>query len=376
MTNHSTVLRKTDQGAAGGCRPEEPLYLRVVNCVEDRFRRGDFGHNGRLYSIAELKRIFGVSAMTAVRAMGELKQRGVIRSIKGKGSFFCRTPRPEIRRSTSMRMRKVTVLSTSPDFFRSGFQMEICQGIEEEAVKRQLRLRTEYLPEDNLPGVGTASLTMEPDEGLVMIGANFNRTMVDLLWQMMGRAALVDAIISSATCVATDNLDGMRQLIDHLRKLGHRRVILGFAHPQSPNPTNENERSAAFGFLVRDRGLDGLMLRAEDHRSILERIQARNGATAVLFTQDDPALEFMVKARHAGLRVPEDVSVTGFDGFSAQAKASQLTTLEINRREMGRLAVRAIADQARVMGAVTPWRRVPGCLRKGASAAPPKRKNG
>jgi len=74
------------------------------------------------------------------------------------------------------------------------------------------------------------------------------------------RTVWIDAAYAYVHCVLTDNLGGVRELLDHLQQLGHQRFLLVSEDPRSPNPTNENERAAAFQHLARERDLTGEIL--------------------------------------------------------------------------------------------------------------------
>ena len=68
--------------------------------------------------------------------------------------------------------------------------------------------------------------------------------------------------------------------------------------------------------------------------------------TAVLAGTDIVAAGAMQALRAAGLRVPEDVSITGYDDIPLASQLTpQLTTVHVPYEEMGRVALRAVADR-------------------------------
>lgn len=70
-----------------------PLYEQVANLLEDRIRAGELGVDDRLIAERELAEYFGVSYSTVRRAMEELRDRGTVSTVHGKGTYVVRVPR-------------------------------------------------------------------------------------------------------------------------------------------------------------------------------------------------------------------------------------------------------------------------------------------
>ena len=81
--------------------------------------------------------------------------------------------------------------------------------------------------------------------------------------------------------------------------------------------------------------------------SALELLRRRRPPTAIFATSDAQALGALAAARESGLAVPRDLSVVGFDGLPLMAWSSPpLTTIQTPMADMGRMAVRTLADLA------------------------------
>ncbi len=65
----------------------EPLYRRVKRHILERIDSGSLGEGAQVPSENELTRLFGVSRMTAHRALSELTKEGILRRVQGAGSF-------------------------------------------------------------------------------------------------------------------------------------------------------------------------------------------------------------------------------------------------------------------------------------------------
>ena len=152
--------------------------------------------------------------------------------------------------------------------------------------------------------------------------------------------------------VDVDNVEGARLAVGHLLDLGHRRVGLIGSDPSSTSwPERERGYRLAFG----DRGLEveeTLVVPADNWdaldvamRKLLDR-SAADRPTAVFAAQDKIAEMVIRAAGELGLRVPEDMSVVGFDDLSFAAGLNPpLTTIRQPLRHVGAAATQLLLDQ-------------------------------
>jgi len=134
---------------------------------------------------------------------------------------------------------------------------------------------------------------------------------------------------------------GMEKLVAYLHSLGHRR--LGFVgHHTTLGPTNERQRAmldavGRYSDLRVETAADEDTL--EGGRRAAGMVLAADPAiTAVICANDLMALGALRALRDRGLRVPHDISVTGFDNIKlAQFSDPPLTSVHISREEIGRI---------------------------------------
>ncbi|ORT59990.1 LacI family DNA-binding transcriptional regulator [Streptomyces sp. CB03238] len=153
----------------------------------------------------------------------------------------------------------------------------------------------------------------------------------------------------AAAHVNLDIADGMRQVTDHLLALGHRR----FLHLSSAVPS--------WTFDVRGRALAACLggvpdvsvrtaaapLEVNGAREAAERALTAPGPrpTALVCDDDIVAAGACKAVRRLGLRVPEDVSVTGFDDLAlATAVEPELTTVRLPAERIGERGMAALLD--------------------------------
>ncbi len=157
------------------------------------------------------------------------------------------------------------------------------------------------------------------------------------------------SLVSGVDVVESDNYHGGYQATRHLLELGHRRIatIVGPAGWPPAQARLEGYRQALADFGVRVE--EGLQAEAADWgieagqaaaRSLLSR---RSRFTALFAHSDLIALGAIARLREAGMRVPDDVSVVGFDDLPVAAVVDPpLTTVHQPTREKGAFAAQLL----------------------------------
>jgi DNA-binding LacI/PurR family transcriptional regulator len=159
---------------------------------------------------------------------------------------------------------------------------------------------------------------------------------------------------SELSYVGFDNHRATYSITDYLIGLRHRRIglIIG------PYSKVDRVRRRLEGFLaaMQDHGIPhqpAWIIEKEptliDGREAMTRLMSMpDRPTAVLAASDTLAVGALAAARDKGLRVPEDVSVAGFDDIDTAAYCNPpLTTVRVPAYEIGRLAVKVVLDMAR-----------------------------
>jgi DNA-binding LacI/PurR family transcriptional regulator len=174
--------------------------------------------------------------------------------------------------------------------------------------------------------------------------------------------------------VDTDQADGARQAVRHLLELGHHTVW----HVTGPAESFAGERRAnAWRQVLADAGRDIPPIERGDwsaesgYRAGL-RLAADPACTAVFAANDQMALGVLRAMAERGRKVPEDVSVVGFDDIpDASSYLPPLTTVHQDFAEVGRRCVQAMLRQIRHEPVDAGTVLVPTTLVVRASTAPP-----
>ncbi len=150
---------------------------------------------------------------------------------------------------------------------------------------------------------------------------------------------------SDLPTVDSDNLRGARLATQHLLDLGHRRIAMLTGRPdlQSARLREQGYLDALQAAGVR---AEPALLRVGGYDPVLSADAARelltgpDRPTAIFGANDVSAIAAVEVAAELGLRVPEDLSVIGFDNVPEAALASpSLTTVEQPIHDMGRRAI-------------------------------------
>jgi LacI family transcriptional regulator len=132
---------------------------------------------------------------------------------------------------------------------------------------------------------------------------------------------------------------------------------------------------------VRELYLGDLHLKGETFEEIGERHIVRwmkdgwkdAGCTAIIAQNDATARGMMTALQKSRLRVPDDVSVAGFDGLTVHAFEPKLTTMEMPLFDLGQTAVRVLCDWLESPAHRPDDIALPGRLLVGDTTAPPRK---
>jgi LacI family transcriptional regulator len=161
----------------------------------------------------------------------------------------------------------------------------------------------------------------------------------------------LDVTGATATYVASDNVGGARLAVRHLHELGHRRIAT-IAGPRDSKPGID--RLLGFHAELQALGIEpspeyeltGDWYSESGEQAMKALLALPEPPTAVFAAADLMAVGAMKVAREAGLGVPEDLAVVGFDDIQlASLIEPALTTIRQDKVGLGRAAAWALLKQ-------------------------------
>jgi signal transduction histidine kinase/DNA-binding LacI/PurR family transcriptional regulator/AraC-like DNA-binding protein len=153
--------------------------------------------------------------------------------------------------------------------------------------------------------------------------------------------------------VVLDNESGIQQSIEHLVQHGHKRIAFIAGHENNEVDADSTLRLQAYRDAVRNYGLEndprlivhGYHDIGRGRRAMQNLLDSNIGFTAVLASNDHSAIGAMETIRKAGLRIPEDIAMIGFDDWPDAARQNPpLTSVHYPVVEAGRKALSLLLE--------------------------------
>lgn len=229
---------------------------------------------------------------------------------------------------------------TNPFFF------DIIRGAEEEATTAGYTLLVADVQESVEAERQALDRTLPLVEGLVLATSRMSDSAIRVAAKQRPTVVL-NRVMTDVPSVVTDNARGTRRAVEHLAGLGHP-VLTYVAGPEASWADGMRWRSmreAAFELDLKVRRLGPFPPTLAGGQAAA-RALAEHPTTAVVAYNDLVAIGLMRGLAALGARVPQDVSVVGFDNiFGADFCSPPLTTVAAPLRNLGAYAVRTLLEQ-------------------------------
>jgi LacI family transcriptional regulator, repressor for deo operon, udp, cdd, tsx, nupC, and nupG len=319
-----------------------------VKETRERRRRG----SRRPATIHDVAARAGVSTATVSRTLAtpdlvsdEARAR-VLQAIKATGY----TPNMAARNLRARRSMMVLVVVPN---IANAFFAEVLRGIDDELVENGYGIIIGNLDNRREREARYVDLVLarQVDAVLLMSGrvpAGNGRLMSEAGVPLA--TICVDIFELSFPSIMVDDQLASRTVVEHLVGLGHRH----FGYLSGP-AENRNEVGRREGFVagLSAAGLDpgqahywqGDFMIQSGVSGAEQFLALKDRPTAVYAVSDSMAISFMKTVMAAGVRVPEDLSIVGFDGIEfAEFVTPTLTTIQQPRHEIGRTGARVLLE--------------------------------
>lgn len=242
------------------------------------------------------------------------------------------------------------------------FWANILRGVETEAHKSNIRVTYQAIGSIRETSQSLLGKLYEMHLGGILLVGPADAATVDAIRMLKIPLVLVDNYLrrSSVDAVLSNNFDGTMEAIEYLIGEGHRRIAaitgspLTVIHPVKVLYTIEwrikgyREALLNAGLPIDETLIETCILSPEGGYEACKRLIARGMPCSAIFCANDPTAMGVLKALHEeGFSVPKEVSVVGFDDDMAEYLTPALTTVRVNKEEMGATAVRALIARAR-----------------------------
>ncbi len=187
-------------------------------------------------------------------------------------------------------------------------------------------------------------------DGVVAIQADFDSANVIRLASSDMPTVVIDHVYEGCDCVSSDNRASMERIVRHVYNRGHRRIACITGQPGAVS----RERLAGFYKICAELGIrvpEGLVREGSFHDPegcaaiVKDLMRGREKPTCVLCQDDYSCLGALWALKAGGIRVPEDVSLVGYDGIRmTQMMEPRLMTYRQNTPEIAAEVVKLLTE--------------------------------
>lgn len=367
-----------------------PLHVQLLNQIRHLIMSGEWEPGRRLPSEATLTRELQISRGTIRQALKNADVEGLIHRVPSKGTFVAPSP---------ARLTQSPLLGYITSDFLSDFQRQLLAGAEELARSRGYRILISSSSQElSVENRLLDQMLADQVRGMLIWPIhddNPARNLFRLVEQCDPPMVFMDRPVAGVRCdcVTSDNYAGAYAAIQHLIGLGHRRVV--YLTRPLLQLSSIADRLRGYRQALLDANLAPLepwLIQAGDPEigeqytlrlynsaatspeteAIARRLSEPDRPTALFAMNDLTALLALKAAAQAGLEVPRDLSLVGFDDAHFVALLPiPLTTVAQDTRAMGWRAAELLIE--RIEGYQGPPRTelIPTQLRVRATTAPP-----
>jgi DNA-binding LacI/PurR family transcriptional regulator len=307
-------------------------------------------------TIADVATAAGVSKTAVSFAFNNPEKLGpaTLERVLGVAHELGYAPHPAARALSMRRSGTIGVLIPQrlSTVFANPFLSELIQGMGELCEEHDLTM----LLVPPLDGSLEGAIRQASVDGFISLGLSPDDRALEMLDRIGIPAVLVDSDASpNHPAVNVDDAGGAEAAAQHVLELGHREIAIIVLPPtrgQAGHTPAASRRLAGYRAALDRAGapepftVTAGVTMAAGSRAFDSLPRGRRRPTAILAMSDMAAIGLMAGARAAGLKIPDDLSVVGYDDLPMAAWTNPaLTTVRQPIVEKGRLAARLLIQR-------------------------------
>jgi DNA-binding LacI/PurR family transcriptional regulator len=309
--------------------------------------------------LIDVARVAGVSLGTASQALNQRSnvsaetREKVLEAALGLG--YLKEPLKTLRAQELSVIGMLTKHDVNTPATVNPFYAHIQAGVEQACRTYGMSLMVSAIEVDrsNRPVALPAMIKEQHPDGLIFISTFLDHTIADIYRSLDTPIVLIDSYAPNLPydSIITDNRQGALLAVNHLLEYGHEHIGLIGSHDKSP--PSILERRGGYLEALQSHGLpphieDSDLVRQPAYTATKTLLEHSPEVTAIFACNDDVAAGVMQAVREMGKRVPDDISVVGFDNIASSADLyPPLTTIHIHKTWMGLLGVQTLIERAR-----------------------------
>lgn len=328
-------------------KKQVPKYQHVKNYVLSRIESNDMKPHERVPSESELTELLEVSSITVKKALSDLVNEGIIYRVRGKGSFIAKR---EVVTEIAQPLNLVVVV-ISGRVFNDISYIQIVKGAQSYLANHATKLIIEFVDENVEKERDLILNLLDMDIYGFLIYSSDPNAAKSYLKDIKSKGkpfVMIDRFpngmsVNSVTC---NNHDGAFSAVDYLIQLGHRRVgFVGYDFYLSSEVERYNGFCSALANAEIEKNDKIIFVRKElDYDEMAAQVKS-GGITALFCVNDRRAIEVIDELVAREVRIPEDLSIIGFDDWEGGGYAKvPLTTVKQHFDTLGYEAAKLLLE--------------------------------
>lgn len=185
-------------------------------------------------------------------------------------------------------------------------------------------------------------------DGVILMSAGFTESSLMELVRSNLPLVTIDYAVDNLGAVMSDNVGGMRELVQYIHERGHRHIAI--IHGEMTSVTHK--RLASFFTTCDELGIvipDECIIPSRYHdpelsaQATIKLLEMNQPPTCILYPDDYAIIGGMNELRQRNIRVPEDISIAGYDGIPLSSVLKPpTTTVKQDAEGIGRQAARML----------------------------------
>lgn len=355
------------------------LYKQIIDYLKEKINSGEIQPNKKIPTEKELAEQFDVSRITSKRALEELCKEGLIYRVQGSGSFV--TPREEksepVKTIASSTFGQQKIISIVLPFKASmGKLVDAIRGATDFLYSKGYYLGVHNTSRDlHQEKITLTRLVKDGVHGIIYYPLSDSKNLEVMSALCMNNYPIVsiDKYFDSlpVSSVVSDNFNGGYMITSYLIRLGHERIaFVSDAHIEGA--TSIRDRYFGYCKALKDHNINidhdiinigfydilkqqdpVLMNSARNNNYTIDKTYLSNivrnlllqGVTAIQAINDDIGTYIEKVCLEMGVRVPEDLVITGFDNIELSEHVDvPLTTVAQDFYEIGKRAAEIVVE--------------------------------
>ena len=187
-------------------------------------------------------------------------------------------------------------------------------------------------------------------DGVIIASVNFKDPEVVRLVESEIPTVTIDYDFNDKSSVVSDNVQGEKDIVDYLVKMGHKKIA--FIKGDDTSVTQKREKS--FYRACEDNGIEVKEEYIKEGRYHLPKVSGaitrellalEDKPTVIIYPDDYSLLGGITEIERHGLKIPDDISIVGYDGIKlSRLLRPIITTYVQNSVEIGRQSVKKLVE--------------------------------